>query len=334
MQKVVSFGEFLLRFSPGAEWIADHSMPVFIGGAELNMATALATWGVPVDYISALPDNRLTAQIREYLARRGVGDALHISGDRIGTYYLQQGSDLKNASVIYDRAHSSFSELKPGMINWQQVLEGADWFHFSAITPGLHAGMAAVCLEALEVARQKNIRVSVDLNYRSKLWKFGVRPEDIMAPLMEYCQVVMGNIWSANTLLGLPVDERIHDKKSDRAYLDHATATSAALMERYPRCEWMANTFRFDDGPGIRYFATLNNRSGQFVSPVYRTGVKDRSGSGDCFMAGLVRGLLHQERGETIVGFAAAAAVGKLQEYGDATSQTIEMIQKIQHQHG
>lgn len=335
MPKVVSFGEFLLRFSPSANWIGDRSMPVFIGGAELNVATALASWGVKVDYVSALPDNGLTAQIRHYLSDRRVGDALHISGDRIGLYYLQQGSDLKHASVIYDRAHSSFSQLKPGMINWQQVLEGADWFHFSAITPGLHEGMAAVCLEALETATRKGIRISVDLNYRSKLWKYGRRPEEIMEPLMEYCQVVMGNIWSAHTLLGLPVDEQIHDKKSDGAYLDHATVTTRALMERYPRCEWMASTFRFDEGQGIRYFASLNSAGEQFVSPMYRvSAVKDRSGSGDCFMAGLIHGMLLQRPAEKVVGFAAAAAVGKLQEYGDATSQTIESINKIQYRHG
>ncbi len=334
-KKVVSFGEFLLRFSPqaGREWIRHCSMPVFIGGAELNMATALANWGVPVDYVSALPDNELTAQIRTYLQDRRVGDALHISGDRIGLYYLQQGGELKQASVIYDRAHSSFSQLRPGMINWQQVLEGADWFHFSAITPGLHEGMPAVCLEALEVASQKGIRISVDLNFRSKLWKYGRQPQEIMAPLMEYCHVVMGNIWSADSLLGLPVDEYIHQKKSDRAYLDHATVTSRALMERYPRCELMANTFRFDDGRGIRYFASLDTRLEQFESPVLKSDtVRDRAGSGDCFMAGLIYGLRHGNPGETVIGFAAAAAVGKLQEYGDATSHSIETIKKIQYQ--
>ena len=111
MKKIVCFGEFLLRFSPDAEsdWIRNNKMPVFIGGAELNVATALATWELPVSYITALPDNGMTTQIRGYFKRRGIeDDALHIGGERIGAYYLLQGSDLKCASVLFDRAYSCF----------------------------------------------------------------------------------------------------------------------------------------------------------------------------------------------------------------------------------
>src|SRR5205814_9248602 len=129
--------------------------------------------------------------------------AIHVSGNRIGVYYLPQGADLKHAGVIYDRAYSSFAELRPGMINWDEALEGCSWFHFSAISPGLNESVVAVCKEALQAASSKGLTISVDLNYRSKLWKYGSDPITIMHELVYYCDVIMGNLWSAESLLGI-----------------------------------------------------------------------------------------------------------------------------------
>ena len=139
MNKVFCFGELLLRMSPvlDKEWIKNSGMTVYIGGAELNVANALAKWKVPVKYFTALPDNYLSKEILEHLEESNIDTtAINISGNRIGIYFLPQGTDLKHAGVIYDRAHSSFAELKPGMINWDAALEGCSWFHFSAISPG------------------------------------------------------------------------------------------------------------------------------------------------------------------------------------------------------
>src|SRR5450755_3620119 len=125
MGKILCFGELLLRFSPSKEgqWLKSHEMPVYLGGAELNVAMALARWKIPVSYCTALPENYLSEDIRMALDERQIlADTILISGDRIGSYYLTQGTDLKNQSVIYDRAHSSFGELKKGMIDWDHIL--------------------------------------------------------------------------------------------------------------------------------------------------------------------------------------------------------------------
>ena len=151
MSKIFCFGEILLRLSPElqGEWLRHNRMSAFIGGAELNVATALGKWEVPVMYASAMPDNYLSKEIIADIQQKGIDtSAFHFSGSRLGIYYLPQGADLKHAGVIYDRANSSFAELKPGMINWDQVLENVSWFHFSAISPAVSEDAAAVCEEA------------------------------------------------------------------------------------------------------------------------------------------------------------------------------------------
>src|SRR5882762_5033950 len=138
MGKILCFGEPLLRFSPTADgqWLKSHELPVYLGGAELNVATALSRWELPVSYCTALPENYLSDDILGILRQRKIiSDAILFSGDRIGSYYLAQGADLKNHSVIYDRAHSSFAELKKGMIHWDHILQDVSWLHFSAISP-------------------------------------------------------------------------------------------------------------------------------------------------------------------------------------------------------
>ncbi|QJW92348.1 sugar kinase [Spirosoma taeanense] len=332
MQKVCCFGELLLRFSPlgNGEWIRQAAMPVFIGGAELNVATALAGWNVPTKYSTVLPSNALADETMDYLASNRIDTSgILRGGSRIGSYFLPQGSDLKNAGVIYDRAHSAFSELAPGCINWETVLNETSWLHISAISPALNANIAAACLELLEAASAKGITISLDLNHRAKLWQYGVQPVQVMPDLVQHCDVVMGNIWAANALLGIPVDEYIHDKGQQTDYLAHADETAKAIQAEYPRCKVVANTFRFDHSTagsagGIRYYATLHTNGQTAVSPEFVVErVVDKVGSGDCFMAGLIYGLYNNLPAQNIIDFAAAAAVGKLQEFGDATRQTI-----------
>lgn len=331
-QKVLCFGELLLRISPNSADKSDKQpMQLFVGGAEVNVATALAGWDVPVKYCTVLPDNFMSRHMLDYLEFKGIfTSSILFSGNRIGLYYLERGADLKG-SMVYDRDYSSFSELKPGVIDWDRVLAGVSWFNFSAISPALNQNVADVCLEAVQAASKKNITISVDLNYRSRLWKYGKKPIEIMPKLLEYCDVVMGNIWSANTLAGTSIDENIHDKKSKQAYLDHARKTSEEIIKMYPKCKTVANTFRFDsEANNILYYTTLYTNGEQYASNEFScTGVADRSGSGDCFMAGLIYGLYHNNLPHDIVNYATAAAFGKLQEFGDATGQDVLTVGKL-----
>jgi 2-dehydro-3-deoxygluconokinase len=326
MKMVCCFGELLLRLAPNNEWTGNNNMPVFIGGAELNTATALANWHIPVKYVTALPENYLSRQIVKEVAERNIntGDII-FSGNRIGTYYLPVGSELKNAGVIYDRANSSFSELKPGIINWKNVFADCNRFHFSAICPALNENVAAVCKEALEAATAMGLTISVDLNYRSKLWQYGKQPVDVMPELVKYCHVVMGNIWAAESLLGIKSSIAESKGKTKEQLVVAAKESMKQLKNQYPGASTIAYTFRLENS----YRAVLQNKNETAISNEYEiTEVADKVGSGDCFMAGIIYGLYKKHTAKEIVDLAAAAAVGKLNEIGDATKQTIEDIKK------
>jgi len=334
MSKVLCFGEILLRMSPSPDgnWLKKNLMPVYIGGAELNVATALSKWDIPVSYCTAMPDNYLSKEIAIQLAGKNIGiNSIHLSGNRIGIYYLAQGTDLKHAGVIYDRAHSSFAELKPGILDWDKILHDASWFHFSAISPALNENIAAVCKEGLDAAAKKNIPISVDLNHRAKLWQYGKRPVDVMPELVQYCDVLMGNIWSANTLLGIDVDKAIHQKGEKADYFQHAKRTALVIQKQFPKCKIVANTFRFDHGKdGVLYYASLFKDGSQYNSKEFVAHeIIDKVGTGDCFMAGLIYGLYHKNDLQDIVNFSAAAAFGKFHETGDATNQDVVAIRAI-----
>ncbi len=332
-KKVLCFGELLLRISPAANVATAEKSPMqlYVGGAEANVATALAGWNVPVKYCTVLPDNFMGRHVVDYLEYHGIyTSSIQYGGKRIGLYYLEHGADLKG-SMVYDREFSSFSEIKTGTIDWDKVFADVSWFNFSAISPALNQNVADVCLEAVEVASQKGITVSVDLNYRSRLWKYGKEPIEIMPKIAEHCNVVMGNIWSANTLLEIHIDEFIHNKKSREAYLEHATETSKAICNQFPKCTTVANTFRFDSNEdNILYYTSLyHERQAYHSNEFLCKGVVDRSGSGDCFMAGLIYGLYNNNTPENIINYATAAAFGKLQEQGDSTAQDVLTVSKL-----
>lgn len=332
MKKTCSFGEILLRISPPGNWTEKNNWQVFVGGAEANVATALANWNEPVKYCSAMPDNYVSRDIETYLKNLKIDtSAIQWGGTRVGTYYMQQGADLKNAGVVYDRYFSSFYDLKPGMVNWNEVLENVDWFHFTAISPALNQDVADVCKEALIAASAKGIKISVDLNYRAKLWKYGKNPVDIMPELVQYCDVIMGNIWAANTLLGISIDREVETIHQQETYLAHAVKTSKEIQEKFPKCKTLAYTFRFDAPPdGIEYYAALYHNDELHCSRHFTSQhIVDKAGSGDCFMAGLIRGLKSNAAPSEIINFAAAAAFGKLSEIGDSSKQTVQQVQNL-----
>lgn len=334
-KKVLAFGEVLLRMSPEMNlgWVKNNSIPTYIGGAELNTATALANWHVPAECLTALPNNSLSDEIIDAISKRNIGTSKIIrSGERVGIYFLPQGADLKNSGVIYDRAHSSFSELQTGTIDWAEVYEDVEWLHFSAISPALNQDIADLCLEALQEAKKHKVKVSVDLNYRAKLWKYGKEPIDIMPQLVEYCDLIMGNLWAANKLLGTSLDADIAiNNASKEDYLLHAELVSKEILLKFKNCKSVANTFRFDlSTEGIEYYTTLYTENQLFVSPHFeKEKVTDKVGSGDCFMAGLIFGFYENHKPQDIIDFAAAAAIGKLNELGDATKQKVEDVNGI-----
>ena len=337
-KKVLSFGELLLRICPDIEgdWLDENSVPFYVGGAEANVATALALWGIPSAYLTALPDNMLARHLAAYLEKKGVDTSRVLyQGERLGLYFLPKGKDVKNAGVIYDRAHSSFSALRPGMIDWDRVLEGVEWLHFSAISPALNRGVAAVCEEGLRAASGKGITISVDLNYRAKLWQYGVAPTAVMPGLVEYCDLVMGNLWAAEKMLGILVDPELLEKGKKADFLEHARRTSRQIIERFPRVSQIGNTFRFDRGEkGIHYYTSFFDDGKLYSSREYSSdAIVDKVGSGDCFMAGLIRGVYRNRPVDETLEFATAAAFFKLFIPSDATDQPADDIEKLMMTH-
>ncbi|QNK61610.1 sugar kinase [Pedobacter sp. PAMC26386] len=332
MGKVLNFGELLLRICPDVEgaWLKENSLPFYVGGAELNVATALALWDIPSAYLTALPANSLTEQLVGYIQDLNIDtNAIQYTGERVGLYYLHQGKDLKNSGVIYDRGNSSFATLKTGTINWDEVLKDVSWFHFSAICPAVSLAAAEVCEEALKEASARNIRISVDLNYRAKLWKYGKEPIEIMPALVQYCDVVMGNLWAAEKMLGIPVPEDLAVADLKELYLEQAALSSRQLLTKFPKCTVAANTFRFDEQEGVKYYSTLFTNDDLLVSKQYSANkILNKVGSGDCYMAGLIYGFYLDQPAVEILEFATAAAFSKLFVAGDATTIKAEEIKE------
>lgn len=327
---VLTFGEILLRITPDADglWITENQLPFFIGGAELNVAAATGLWGLQTRFFTAMPDNGITEQLLAHLQQKGIDTSVvHKGGNRLGLFYLTKGRDMKNNALIYDRAGSSFADLKPGVINWDEVLDGVRWFHFSAICPALTQHTADFCAEALKAASDRGITISIDLNYRSKLWQYGKLPEEVMPALVKYCDVIMGNIWAIEAMLSIRVMPNIHETGQKSVYLKEAQNISEQLMQQFPKCKAVANTFRFGNDSSINYYAALYTNGHLYNSAEYWSdAIVDKVGSGDCFMAGLIYGFCNHWNASATLEYATAAAFTKLFIPSDATASTVEQV--------
>ena len=177
-----SHRQITLRFTQA------RSFNLIYGGGESNVAVSLANFGLETEFVTRLPDNDLGEACLQFLRQYNVGTH-HIlrGGERLGLYFLENGSNMRGSQVIYDRAHSSFATLKAGLIDWKNVLADAGWFHFTGITPAISEGAAEACLEAVKIAHEMGLTVSCDMNFRAKLWKWGRSAGEVMGELLRYC---------------------------------------------------------------------------------------------------------------------------------------------------
>ena len=188
-KKIVSFGEIMLRLSPpgNLRFTQARNFDCIYGGGESNVAVSLEQFGIKTQYITRLPDNEIGDACLNYIRQFGVEtDFIVRGGDRLGIYYLENGIAQRGSKVIYDRSGSSLATIKPGMIDWKAVFKRASWFHWTGITPAVSEGAAQVCLEAIQAARQADATISCDLNYRSKLWKWGKPAGEVMRNWLHY----------------------------------------------------------------------------------------------------------------------------------------------------
>src|SRR5690606_16133719 len=258
MNLILSFGEILIRQQSLGDTFFDKNnnrLEIFPGGSEANVAASLAQMGDNVAYCSALPENALSDEILAILNNLGVHTQKALrTGDRLGTYMLMSANGLSKGEVIYDRKYSSFSQLTIGDVDIDKLFENVSWLHWTALTPALNQNMADLIARLLQEASNRNITISVDLNYRNRLWQYGKDPIDIMPQLVAYCDVIMGNIWAANKMLGTAVDESFDRNTSRETYLAAAAASAKEIFQKYPKCKHIAYTFRFMDSPNHNLF--------------------------------------------------------------------------------
>jgi len=335
MKKVVTFGEIMLRLSPPGflRFSQASSFDVVYGGGESNVAVSLANYGVPVDFATRLPNNDIGQCALMEMRKRGVGtDKIIFGGKRLGIYFLETGAVSRGSKVVYDRAHSSIAEIQPGMIDWKRAFDGAGWFHWTGITPAISQGAADVCLEAVKVASDLGLTISTDLNYRAKLWKYGVEPEVIMTQLTSYCDIILGNEEDAEKHFGLKPEGLDITTQGQEVKGEAFLSVCKQMMQKFPKAKKVITTLRGSISASHNTWAgVLYDGKKLYESPQYQiTDIVDRVGGGDSFMGGLIYGLLKYDGDDQkALNFAVAASCLKHTIKGDANLVSIEEVHKL-----
>ena len=236
------------------------------------------------------------------------------------------------SKVVYDRAHSAISEIKPGMIDWELVLAGADWFHWTGITPAISQGAADVCLEAIQTANRLGIPVSCDLNYRKNLWKYGKKASEVMPDLVAGCDIILGNEEDAEKVFGIKPEGFDVTATAGEVNAAEFESVCTQLMQRFPRARKVIITLRGSINANHNTWGgVLYDGKQLFQSPRYDiTHIVDRVGGGDSFMGGLIYGLLtYPQDDQQALNFAVAASCLKHTIYGDYNEVTVKEVENL-----
>ncbi|SNR27420.1 2-dehydro-3-deoxygluconokinase [Maribacter sedimenticola] len=335
MKKVVTFGEIMLRLAPEGflRFSQASSFDVVYGGGESNVAVSLANYGVPVDFVTRLPKNDIGECALMEMRKRGVNTQnIIFGGDRLGIYFLETGAVSRGSKVVYDRAHSAISEIKPGMIDWEKVFEGAGWFHWTGITPAISQGAADACLEAVKVASAMGITISTDLNYRAKLWNYGGDREAIMTELTSYCDIILGNEEDAEKHFGIKPEGLDITTQGEHVKAEAFLSVCKQMMKKFPKAQKVITTLRGSISASHNTWAgVLYDGTTLFKTREYQiTDIVDRVGGGDSFMGGLIYGLLtYPNDDQNALDFAVAASCLKHTIKGDANLVTVDEVNKL-----
>ena len=335
MPTVITFGEIMLRLStPGyLRFGQARQFDATFGGGEANVAVSLANYGVNAKFITRLPENDIAKSCIKDLRSYGVDTSgIVFGGDRVGIYFLETGAVARPSKVVYDRANSSIATIQPGMIDWKKVFEGADWFHWTGITPALSQGAADVCLEAIKAANALGVTVSCDLNYRKNLWKYGKTAGEVMPALVEGCDIILGNEEDADKVFGIKPEG--FDVTATGGAIDQGRFRSVGeqLMKRFPRAKKVIITLRGSINANHNTWGgVLWDGAKLYESPRYDiTHIVDRVGGGDSFMGGLIYGLLSFPGDDRkALNFAVAASCLKHTIFGDYNQVTVAEVENL-----
>ncbi|MBX2894692.1 MAG: sugar kinase [Cyclobacteriaceae bacterium] len=320
MKKVISLGDVMMRLStPGhARFVQAENFQVRYAGSEANVTAALAGWGIPSAHITRFPENDFGRAATEALRKSGV-DTTHIlyGPERLGVYFLENGAMQRASRIVYDRFDSAFSFIKPGMINWNEIMQQACWLHWSGITPALSQGAADVCLQAIESARKHHVPVSGDINYRRNLWQYGKQPLEIMPALISMSDMIVGGVTDFENCLGISAKD-----------FESACKT---VMKANPAVKKIATTTRESiSSSHNKISAQLFNGKSLLKAKTYDlTHIVDRVGAGDAFMAGLIYGALQAMSDVDTLEFATASCALKHAIEGDVNLCSVEEIEAL-----
>ena len=335
MSKVVTFGEIMLRLAtPGFQrFIQSASLNATFGGGEANVAVSLANYGIDTEFVTRLPNNDIADWCVSELRKYNVGTKEIIrGGERVGIYFLETGAVSRSSKVVYDRANSSIADIKPGMINWHEVLKDADWFHWTGITPALSQGAADACLEAIKVANELGVTVSTDLNYRKNLWKYGKKASEVMPDLVAGCDIILGNEEDAEKVFGIKPEGFNVEHTGGEVNAEEFQSVCTQLMNKFPRAKKVIITLRgsinanHNTWGGVLYSNDTLHQSKRYDI----THIVDRVGGGDSFMGGLIYGLLtYTDDDQKALDFAVAASCLKHTIYGDFNLVTVSEVENL-----
>lgn len=332
-KKVICFGEIMMRLSPPGflRFPQATQFDVIYGGGEANVAVSLANFGVPVGYVTRLPENDLGKSCRMFINRFGV-DTSRIAwgGDRLGIYFLEFGAMQRGSKVVYDRANSALATIEPGMIDWTEVFKDAGWFHWTGITPAISRGAAETCLEAVTTAREMGLTISTDLNYRAKLWKWGKTAQEVMPEMVAMSDLAVGNEEDADKVFGIKAPDT--DVTSGELDADKFKHVTGGLVEKFPNLKQVAITLRGSKSASHNSWSGIFfNGEEHYLAPEYQmTHLVDRVGGGDSYAAGLIYGMLnYPDQPQRVIDFAVAASCLKHSIYGDFNLVSVAEAEKL-----
>ena len=327
--KVITFGELMLRLAPNGyyRFFQNNQLQATFGGGEANVAVSLANFGIDAAFVSKLPKHAIGEAAVNSLRYFGVDTSLIArGGDRVGIYFLEKGASGRGSVCIYDRAHSAIAEASSEDFDWDSILEGADWFHFTGITPALGKNVTQICREACKAAKARGIKISCDLNYRGKLWT-RAEAREAMTDLCQYVDVCISNEEDAKDVFGIEAENTdIYGGK-----LDHEGYRSVAkqLADRFG-FEKVAITLRTSISASDNDWAgMLYDGENYCFSKTYHLHIVDRVGGGDSFGGGLIYALLSGKGTQEAIEFAVAASALKHTVEGDFNRITVGEVEKL-----
>ena len=321
-KKLITFGEVMMRLSPPgySKFAQATSLELVYGGGEANVAISCAYLGMKAAHVTRFPNNALGRAATQFLRKHWLStEHVIYGGNMLGKYFLEKGAAHRSSEVIYEREGSAFSLIEPSMIDWQQALKGANWFHWTGITPAISEGAAKCCLEAIKTANKMGIKVSGDINSRDNMWKYGKIMQEVMPELVQNCDVVITSSRGIHEMFGVAAPE------------DKFREASKKLMDKFPKIKKVVGKTRKSISASHQQIQGKMWNGEEYIKTetLNITPVIDRVGTGDAFASGLIYGLLHYDNDLQALNFASAACALKHTVPGDVNMVSLENVTSL-----